>query len=245
LGCWKPQFPCNKKQVRYALDYAINKELIRDTLYGGREAAQLVGLEHMTPNALGYSRELDALPYDPEKAKQLLAEAGYPGGKGYPPFKIYTWQASDVPLLPELAQVLADMWRKNLGLQVEVEVGDTVGIRQRVQDRQLDGNVQLRSNEGRWDGGSLMRSAHYLTSPLRQSEDPELVKAVDEALAVTDPAKRHEAYNKALKKMWEEHYMWGAVYVNLPWGVSQRIATWEPWPLAPYASALWTVTLKK
>jgi len=174
----------------------------------------------------------------------LLAEAGYPGGKGYPPFKIYTWQASDVPLLPELAQLLADMWRKNLGLQVEVEVGDTVGIRQRVQDRQLDGNVQLRSNEGRWDGGSLLRSAHYLTSPLRQSEDPVLIKAVDEALSVLDPAKRQEAYNKAHKVSWEEHYMWGVVYVNLPWGVSSRIATWDPWPLAPYASALWTVTLK-
>jgi hypothetical protein len=33
-------------------------------------------------------------------------------------------------------------------------------------------------------------------------------------------------------------------YINIPWGVGPRVVTWEPYPLAPYPSALHTVTLK-
>ena len=33
-------------------------------------------------------------------------------------------------------------------------------------------------------------------------------------------------------------------YVNIPWGVSARIATWEPWPLAPNPTGQHTMTLK-
>ncbi|HEU0020187.1 MAG TPA: ABC transporter substrate-binding protein, partial [Dehalococcoidia bacterium] len=243
MGCWKPELPCHDKRVRYALDYAINKEQIRDGLYGGTEVAEVLGFEAITPNALGYSHDLDALPYDPEKAQQLLAEAGYPGGQGFPPFKIHTWNGGDVPLQPEQAELIADMWKDNLGLEVEVVVGDTVSIRQQALDRQLDGDVYFRSNEARFDGGSLLRSATDPANGNRMSEDPALYAAAIEALSVLDPAKRQDAYNRALRTIWEEHYYWSTVYVNLPWGASKRIATWDPWPLGPYASALWTLTL--
>ena len=45
LGCWKEQaqFPCRDKRVRQALQYALNKELMRDQLYGGPEVMQVKG----------------------------------------------------------------------------------------------------------------------------------------------------------------------------------------------------------
>jgi len=244
MGCWKPELPCSDKRVRYALDYAVNKELIRDKLYGGPEIAHVGGFEAATPNALGYSPELDSLPYDPEKAQQLLADAGYPGGEGYPPFKMHTWNGGDVPLQPEQAELIAQMWEENLGLDVTVVVGDPTAIRAQGKNRELDGDVYFRSNEARWDGGSLLRSASDPENKNRVMEDPAMFAIVNEALAVLEPSKRHEAYNKAYLALWEEHYHWSPIFVNLPWAVSDRIATWEPWPLGPYASALWTVTLK-
>ena len=96
----------------------------------------------------------------------------------------------------EHAELIAQMWQDNLGLDVTVEAGQNVSIRERVRNRELDGHVYFRSNEGRWDGGSLVRSMHYLDSSLRQSEDPELVKVADEGLSVMDPALRQDAYNK-------------------------------------------------
>jgi peptide/nickel transport system substrate-binding protein len=244
IGCWIPDLPCNDKRVRYALDYAIDKELIRDNLYGGTEGAGLAGFEAVTPSTLGYSPELDATPYDPDRARELLAEAGYPGGEGYPPFTLYTWQASDTPFMVEHAELIAQMWQDNLGLDVTVEAGQNVSIRERVRNRELDGHVYFRSNEARFDGGSLMRSATDPENPNKLMDSPEHFAIVNEALAVLDPALRHDAYNKAYRAIWEEHYYWSPIYVNLPWAVSERIATWDPWPLGPYASALWTVTLK-
>ena len=245
IGCWIPGLPCNDKRVRYALDYAIDKELIRDNLYGGTEGAGLAGFEAVTPSTLGYSPELDATPYDPEQARELLAAAGYPGGEGYPPFTLYTWQASDTPFMVEHAELIAQMWQDNLGLDVTVEAGQNVSIRERVRNRELDGHVYFRSNEGRWDGGSLVRSMHYLDSSLRQSEDPELARIADEGLSVMDPALRHDAYNKMYLASWEEHYSFSTTYTNLPLGLSKRINTYQPWPLGPYPTALWTVTLNQ
>ena len=245
IGCWIPGLPCNDKRVRYALDYAIDKELIRDNLYGGTEGAGLAGFEAVTPSTLGYSPALDATPYDPDRARELLAEAGYPGGEGYPPFTLYTWQASDTPFMVEHAELIAQMWQDNLGLDVTVEAGQNVSIRERVRNRELDGHVYFRSNEGRWDGGSLVRSMHYLDSSLRQSEDPELARIADEGLSVMDPALRHDAYNKMYLASWEEHYSFSTTYTNLPLGLSKRINTYQPWPLGPYPTALWTVTLNQ
>ena len=245
IGCWIPGLPCNDKRVRYALDYAIDKELIRDNLYGGTEGAGLAGFEAVTPSTLGYSPELDATPYDPDRARELLAAAGYPGGEGYPPFTLYTWQASDTPFMVEHAELIAQMWQDNLGLDVTVEAGQNVSIRERVRNRELDGHVYFRSNEGRWDGGSLVRSMHYLDSSLRQSEDPELARIADEGLSVMDPALRHDAYNKMYLASWEEHYSFSTTYTNLPLGLSKRINTYQPWPLGPYPTALWTVTLNQ
>jgi peptide/nickel transport system substrate-binding protein len=56
-GCWETKFPCNKKAVRQALAYAIDKELMRDKLYGP-EVMQLKGWHTVTPSTIGYSPDL-------------------------------------------------------------------------------------------------------------------------------------------------------------------------------------------
>ncbi len=242
--CWETRLWCSKKDVRHALDYAIDKNLIRSTLYGP-DVMNVKGWTLATPNALGYSPELDPFPYDVAKAKQLLAQAGYPGGAGFPPFKIHTWNAGDFPFLPEMSLLIADMWKKNLGLDVQVSVGEAVATREKWSNYQLGGDLIIRSNEGRWDGGSAIVGAYaLLESRTRRSEDPALIKAVQEALAVMNPADRQAAYNKMYRTLNDAHYEFSVGYVNLPWGLGSRVADWKPWPLSAYATALWTVTLK-
>ncbi|MSQ06738.1 MAG: ABC transporter substrate-binding protein [Dehalococcoidia bacterium] len=244
LQCWQPELWCNKKDVRHALDYAIDKNLIRTTLYG-TDVMESKGWTLVTPTALGYGPELDPFPYDVAKAKDLLAKAGYPGGAGFPPFKIQTWAAGDFPFLPEMSLLVADMWKKNLGLDVQVNTGEAVGIREKWQAFQLGGDVMLRSNEGRWDGGSSIIGAYALPeSRTRRTDDPALRAAVQEALAVMTPTDRQAAYNKMYRTLYDAHYEVGLGYVNLPWGLGPRVADWKPWPLSAYATAMWTVTLK-
>ena len=62
---------------------------------------------YVTPSAIGYSTELYAYAYDPEKAKQLMSQAGFPDGKGFGKLVINTWQSQGVPFKPESAELAA------------------------------------------------------------------------------------------------------------------------------------------
>lgn len=70
--------PLDNKLVRQALNYAVNKEVIVDTLLRGYGSV-LKG-QVFSEGYNGYNPDLDPYPYDPEKAKALLAEAGFPNG---------------------------------------------------------------------------------------------------------------------------------------------------------------------
>ncbi len=69
--------PLNDVGVRQALNYAVNvDEIIEFLLSGyGKRAATIVN-----SSAFGFDPDLEPYPYDPDKAKELLAEAGYPNG---------------------------------------------------------------------------------------------------------------------------------------------------------------------
>jgi peptide/nickel transport system substrate-binding protein len=69
--------PLDDVRVRRALNYAVNKQLITNVVFQGLVAP--VG-QLALPGAPGYDPELKPYPYDPAKARRLLAEAGYPDG---------------------------------------------------------------------------------------------------------------------------------------------------------------------
>ena len=61
----------------------------------------------------------DIQNYDPKLAAQLMAEAGYPNGEGFPKLTMFIRQAQ--PALINAAEVLAAMIKENLGVEVEVQ----------------------------------------------------------------------------------------------------------------------------
>lgn len=70
--------PTANPKVRMAINYAIDKQGINNTLLRGKLrplAGQLI-----TEGVLGYNSNVKMVPYDPNMAKQLLSEAGYPNG---------------------------------------------------------------------------------------------------------------------------------------------------------------------
>jgi|LDZU01.1.fsa_nt_gi peptide/nickel transport system substrate-binding protein len=69
--------PLTKKEVRKAINMAIDKEAIVRDIYMGTASKAKNG---MPPFMIGYNDEIEDYPYDPERAKELLAEAGYPDG---------------------------------------------------------------------------------------------------------------------------------------------------------------------
>jgi peptide/nickel transport system substrate-binding protein len=69
--------PFDNKLVRQAANYAIDKEALIQKLMGGR-AVQVATV--LSPLVFAYDREVAPYPYDPKKARELLAQAGYPNG---------------------------------------------------------------------------------------------------------------------------------------------------------------------
>jgi len=70
--------PFDNKKVRQALNYAVNKEAIVEAVFFGMGSPSFGPI---SPSIWGFDKSLPyAYPYNPEKAKKLLAEAGYPDG---------------------------------------------------------------------------------------------------------------------------------------------------------------------
>ncbi|ARF13792.1 ABC transporter substrate-binding protein [Sporosarcina ureae] len=88
LGLTVTREPFDKKEVRQAMNYAIDKQSIIDSFFEGRAE---VAKNAMPSSISGYNDEVEAYAYDPEKAKELLKEAGLEDG-----FEMELW-AMPVP----------------------------------------------------------------------------------------------------------------------------------------------------
>ena len=240
-----PDHPFNDINVRRAMEMAIDKELMMERLYGGPEVAVVKGWGAVSPATIGYTPGLDPIPYDPDQARQILSDAGYPNGDGFPEVVVNTWISSAMPFLPESAQVAADFWERELGFVTEVRVGDPTALNKAWAAGEFEGQIMWRDNENRVDAASIVRSQWGQPDNLRAIHlEPELFAAVDEGLGVFDPDLRELALQKLYKTLRDTQMVMSMGYVNIPWGVSARIATWEPWPLAPNPTGQHTMTLK-
>jgi len=254
VDCWDSDMWCFDKRVRQAMEMAIPRKEILEQLYG-RGATQK-GWAHVTPSSLGYSPELDPLPFDLRQAKALLAEAGIVDGKWngeQVSFDVYTWDAGDVPLLPELSQLFLDAWRFNLGFDVGIVVGDASRVRSQWNNRELAGNVIVRTNEARFDGTSLLSGGwanpdipwRAINNPNSEPFASTSVSAVKRALEDINPHTRADSFNEAYRVLKDEHIWWSAFHSNVPWGFGPRVKTgsYRPWTLVPYLTAIWTIEL--
>ncbi|WP_404425315.1 peptide ABC transporter substrate-binding protein [Nibricoccus sp. IMCC34717] len=110
--------PFNDKRVRQALSLAIDREQLTRVMLRGAGTPAL----HFTPPQLGGYTASPALAYDPARAKALLAEAGFPGGKGLPPIEIL-FDSREYHRI--IAEVVQQMWRQNLGVQAVLRNHET------------------------------------------------------------------------------------------------------------------------
>ena len=113
------KFPFNKREVRVAINHAINKEkLINDVFNNMAKPATTL----IPPTLWGYNENLEPFEYDPEKARCLLAAAGFPNG-----FKTTLWVMDAAreyfPKPLETAQFIRENL-KEVNIDLEIKVFD-------------------------------------------------------------------------------------------------------------------------
>jgi ABC-type transport system substrate-binding protein len=116
LGMNITNAPLDNKKVRQALNYAVDRELILENVMGG---IGIPATSVIASNVWGYAEGIFPYEYNPEKAKQLLAEAGYPDG-----FDLTMWTTQGRYFRDkELNLAVAGMFQE-IGVNAKVEVVD-------------------------------------------------------------------------------------------------------------------------
>ncbi|GAA0322862.1 ABC transporter substrate-binding protein [Oceanobacillus oncorhynchi subsp. oncorhynchi] len=107
--------PFDNKDLRHAVSHAIDKEAIAEALYAGYATPASVPLP---PSYMGYNDEVESFEYDPDRARELLEDAGYADG-----LEIELWTMPVArPYMPD-PETVSEIIQNNLE-----EVGITVTI---------------------------------------------------------------------------------------------------------------------
>lgn len=113
FNCASDDTPMADPRVRLAICYAVDREAICEYLYSGLGETPMPSI--MAPSVAGYY-EAGVLPYDVEKAKELLAEAGYPDG-----FEMTIMTTAVYNRGVEMGEILVEMLGE-VGIKVNLEV---------------------------------------------------------------------------------------------------------------------------
>jgi len=216
------QPPLSDSRVRQALHYALDVNALIKNLYAGMGKPMSGGL---ADTDFGYNPGLKPSPYDPVRAKQLLAQAGRAGGIDVTLYAGSGTMVNDKFLL----EAIADMWAK-AGIRARVEMME-MGARQRMNnERTLPTNSLLLINPQSTlldADGSLWRLFHpngfggkYWAGNQPGQRFHELMEQARYSL---DPAKRKRLYAEATgivheEKPWLELFQEVVVY-----GVAKRL----------------------
>lgn len=187
--------PWNDKRVRLAIWYGIDIKTIVDTVVG--DAGELA--ESFTaPLVFGYNDELPFREYDPEKAKELLAEAGYPDGFSAD----FVTPAGFYPKGEEVAEAVAE-YLKEIGVEVQVKPTE-MGTAWSILDSE-DFDMFLAGWAAMTLDGDFAFYRNFHSSQSREHyNNPEVDRLLDIGRSSTDQAEREAAYKEAQVRMYED-----------------------------------------
>lgn len=216
--------PFTDIRVRRALSLAIDRAAISQAvLQGSREPATA-----LTPPGTGGYTARASIGTNFDEARRLLAEAGFPGGKGLPALDL---QCRNDEIMPRLAEALQAMWLKELGLRVAISQLEQKTWVQNMQ------SLNYTISTAAWTGdfpdpvtflGMFTANSAYNWTGWKHAAYENLM---DTAAATPDAARRYDLFQQAEKLLLEESpisplYLGAQTYLIHP-----SVKNWHPSPL--------------
>ena len=191
--------PFDDVKVRQAFSYAIDRQTLIDTvLKREQQPANSFTGPGIFGNVAG-DPEVGIL-YDPEKAKAMLADAGYPDGAGFPDVTLMLNQ-SEANM--QIAQAIQAMWAETLGVTVNIEQQEWKIYLESLKPDFPDEDKPDIYRQG-WcadymDANNYLADVLHSTSTQNYSEynNPEFDALVEQAQLESDPAVRRDLYRQA------------------------------------------------
>jgi peptide/nickel transport system substrate-binding protein len=213
--------PQQNKLVRQAMNDAVDVPAIVKNVLGGH-AFELT--TEIPPNYFGYDASVPGYKHDLVKAKALLAQAGYPDGKGI----VVTLNAPSGRYNRdrEVAEAMAGQLAA-VGIQATVKPQEWVSYSDQLNRRALTPMYELGWNQPSADADGVITSLLTSNAPLSCYANPEIDKLADQARSELDVAKRKELYRR-IALVLHDDAPWIVLfqYEDL-YGTSKRVQ-WKP-----------------
>ena len=206
-------------RVRQALNYAVDKKALAEGLFEG--FAQVAQGQLLSPSFFGFNKQVGPYPYDPEKAKALLKEAGAAGASIEVIGTSGRWLKDR-----EMVEAVAGYWEA-VGLKPKVRIFEFNEYLNRLFDRKTRADAIFVVSSNELMDADKSFSAYYKSGGVGSSNtDKDLATMIDSARTETDMAKRTALYNQAVQRAFDQAYFVWLLNIEDVYGLSKRLA----WP---------------
>jgi peptide/nickel transport system substrate-binding protein len=219
-----PDQPWADTRVRQALNYAIDREAIAESIFHGE------AIPAGAPNPVPGWVDVEPYPYDPDKAKELLAEAGYADGF---PLTLKTLAANPGAELPIVGEAVALYWDE-IGIDVTIVPTDWGSVR----DELLAGeaNTYLFTQRGQPFAEPLTPATIFFPpdGAFTSYATVESSALLEQMLTELDADKREDLAHQFGQLLHDDAAGVFLLYANEPYGASEQVATWPTIRMRPF-----------
>ena len=214
--------PCSDQRIRQALNYGLDvDDVIKKVKIG--QATRLNG--YLTPHHFGFNMQTEPYPYDPERARALLREAGHDTGLKLT-IDLPTEMPDEAPLLGEIMKE----YYTRLGIDIElVSYGDRPAYAEMVRNKRIHDLCCFDS--------SPLSTFRVLREKIHSAHkgpwwegysNSEVDEMIDQAQRTFDDKKREKLYEQIFQKI-RDDAPW--VFLYRPtyfWALSKELPDWNP-----------------
>lgn len=203
-------------RVRQALNYAVDRQAIADKIYSGY--ARPLKCSTIPEQAFGHNPDLQPYPYDPDKARQLLTEAGAVG-------KTIQFVSNPDRWLKarEVSQAIASYWEA-AGLKVKLEFQEWNDYLETLVAKRNKPEALYHSSTNDLLDADRQVSSYYISSSGTSAfKDDEIDRLADEARSEGDPDARLDLYKQLTQRACDQAAFVFIVNVDDMYGASKRL----------------------
>jgi peptide/nickel transport system substrate-binding protein len=224
--------------IRQAMSLAIDRQLIVDRILGGYGEINHAPLFQYNNNPDLTDPSWTVPEYNPEMAKQKLAEGGYPDG-----FPVTLFMYSDDVDLPGIAEAIAGMW-ESIGIKVNRMPGDEGILDEKLDKQDTAGLAWVKLAKTRPEPASTISNYRMANTRDYKLFHPAIEEGFPKLTDEPDYAKRFAIGREILGALKDDVTMITLFNAHLPIVVGPKVGGWSPSPGDPEINNLETATPK-